>query len=60
MIILALSLAVTTPVVLSVEKGNNKVIAVFGSIPTSELRALTAKCMAFKEEYLKDKYGELL
>jgi hypothetical protein len=55
-----MSLALMTPIVLKVEKGNNHVISVFGSIPTYELRKLSEKCDSFKAQHLKDKYAEIL
>lgn len=49
-----LSLFLLIPIVFSVHRTNNKVLSLFGYIPTYELRELASKAEQFMNNWLED------
>jgi len=53
-IVLIISELILIPIVFSVHKTNNRVLSLFGYIPTNEIDELAAKCEEYMEKYLED------
>lgn len=54
-IFLIISQIVLIPIVFNVHKTNNRVLSLFGIIPTTEIRELAIKCEKFTTNFLEDK-----
>lgn len=53
-VVLVISELILIPIVFSVHKTNNRVLSLFGYIPTNEIDQLAAKCEEYMEKYLED------
>ena len=53
-IVIALSDMILIPIVFSVHKTNDRVLAFFGFIPISEITELAAKCERYVQNYIED------
>ena len=54
LIILFISQIVLIPIVFSVQRTNNRVLSLFGYIPTREIKELAGRCERFIQKYLED------
>jgi hypothetical protein len=54
-VFLFISQFILIPIVFNVHKTNNRVLSLFGIIPTSEIKELAVKCEKFMVNYLEDK-----
>lgn len=53
-IVLIISDIILIPIVFSVHKTNNRVLSLFGFIPSNEIDELASKCEEYMEKYLED------
>jgi hypothetical protein len=54
LVMLAIADAILIPIVFSVHRTNDRVLAFFGYIPLAEITELAAKCERFMEKYIED------
>ncbi|CAD8114609.1 unnamed protein product [Paramecium primaurelia] len=53
-IILIITHAIVIPILLKVDRANNKVLSMFGLIPPIEIKELSDKCEKFLKDYIED------
>lgn len=54
LVLLVISELILIPIVFSVHKTNNRVLSLFGYIPSNEIDDLAAKCEEYMQNYLED------
>ena len=54
-IVLFISLFILIPIVFTVQKTNNKVLGLFGIVPTKELENLCFQCQTFSKKFFEHK-----
>jgi hypothetical protein len=50
-----ISQIILIPIVFSVHRTNNKVLSLFGNIPTIEIKELVAKCEKFMQKFSEER-----